>query len=459
MDTMPKPLDPMWEYGHPIDPNNRQKLNCKLCGKDISGGISRLKYHLAKIVGHEVDVCPAVTPEVMRIANQSILDMAKKRDEKEEFRHELASRTQSRTMGGTSDLHSFSSSTRPPHYTMPSSASPHVASASHSRQPSVRTMLKQREKDEADRLVTKCFLWGDVPFNIAKNNPYYHAMFQAVGPDYRGPSYNDLRGRLLDEEKVDCTRRLDELKQSWAVTGCTIMSDGWTDGKGRSLINFLVNFPRGTVFIKSVDASAYVKDARLLCDLLDKFIQEVGPQYVVQVITDNAASYVAAGRMLMERYASLYWTPCAAHCIDLMLEDMGKLPWIKEVIDSAKNVTKYIYNHTYVLSLMRRFTGNKELLRPAITRFATSFISLQSMHKVMMELQRMFLSDEWASCVYSNKQDGQTIARMVQFYLTFWAQLEEVCAISEPLVKVLCLVDGEKPATGYLHEVDNPSLL
>ena len=76
--------------------------------------------------------------------------------------------------------------------------------------------------------------------------------------------------------------------------------------------------------------------------MLDKFIQEIGPQYVVQVITDNAANYVAAQRMLMERYASLYWTPFAAHCIDLMLEDMGKLPWIKVVIDSARNVTKYL---------------------------------------------------------------------------------------------------------------------
>ena len=100
---------------------------------------------------------------------------------------------------------------------------------------------------------------------------------------------------------------------------------------------------RGTVFIKSVDASPYVKDAHLLCDLLDKFTQEIGPQYVVQVITDNAANYVVARRMLMERYASLYWTPCATHCIDLMLEDMEKPPWIKEVIDSAQSVTKYIY--------------------------------------------------------------------------------------------------------------------
>src|SRR5713101_4247053 len=105
-------------------------------------------------------------------------------------------------MGATSDTHSFSSSTRPPHSTVPSSTSPYVAS--YSRQPSVRTMLKQREKEEADRIGTKCFLWGDVPFNIAKNNPYYHAMFQAtgtVGPYYRGPSYNEgdslMKRRLI----------------------------------------------------------------------------------------------------------------------------------------------------------------------------------------------------------------------------------------------------------------------
>jgi hypothetical protein len=110
----------------------------------------------------------------------------------------------------------------------------------------------------------------------------------------------------------------------------------------------------------------------------------------------------------MQRYPSLYWSPCAAHCIDLMLEDMRKLPWIKEIIDLAQSVTIiyiyiYIYNHTYVLSLMRQFTGNRELVRPAITRFATNFISLQSLLKSMLDLQRMFLFNEWAACVYSTK--------------------------------------------------------
>jgi hypothetical protein len=328
-------------------------------------------------------------------------------------------------------------------------------------QPSIRSLIKKKETEEADKLVAKCFLWSDIPFNIA-NNAFYHPMFEAtaiVGPGYRGPSYQDLRGLLLQGEKADCTERLAQLRETWKTTGCTVMSDGWTDGKGISILNFLVNCPKGTMFIKSVDANAYTQDAQLLCELLDGFIREIGLQYVVQFITDNVANYVAAGRMLMQRYPSLYWSPCAAHCIDLMLEGMGKLPWIKEIIDSAQSVTYiyiyiyiYIYNHTYVLSLMRQFTGNRELVHPAITRFSTSFISLQSLLKSMLDLQGMFLSNEWVACVYSTKQDGQAIAQLVGHDLIFWSGVGEVCTISEPLVKVLRLVDGEKPAMGYLYE-------
>ena len=38
--------------------------------------------------------------------------------------------------------------------------------------------------------------------------------------------------------------------------GCTIMTDGWTDKKRRTIINFLVNNPKGTMFLKSIDVSA-----------------------------------------------------------------------------------------------------------------------------------------------------------------------------------------------------------
>ena len=154
------------------------------------------------------------------------------------------------------------------------------------------------------------------------------------------------------------------------------MSDGWTDRKGRTLLNFLVHCPKGTMFFKSVNASEHIKDAATICELLDGFIWEIGVQNVVQVVTDNAANYVSVGKMLIERHPTLFWTPCAAHCLDLLLEDMGKLSFIKEAVDMARSIPKFIYNHAFVLNLMRRFTRNKELHRHAITRFATNFITL-----------------------------------------------------------------------------------
>ena len=69
-------------------------------------------------------------------------------------------------------------------------------------------------------------------------------------------------------------------------------------------------------------------------------IKDVGEENVVQIVTDNAANYVVVGQLLMERHPHLFWTPCAADCIDLVLEDLGKLPWIKTIIE------QFIYNHT-----------------------------------------------------------------------------------------------------------------
>ena len=77
----------------------------------------------------------------------------------------------------------------------------------------------------------------------------------------------------------------------------------------------------------------------------------------------------------MDKHPTLFWTPCATHCIDLILEDVRKIHFIKDVINSARSITKFIYNYAYVLSLMKQFIGDKELVCPTITQFATSFIS------------------------------------------------------------------------------------
>ena len=53
--------------------------------------------------------------------------------------------------------------------------------------------------------------------------------------------------------------------------------------------------------------------------------------------------------LLMEKRKHLFWSPCAAHCIDLILEDIGNMKHIKETLDQAKMITSFIYNSSKVV--------------------------------------------------------------------------------------------------------------
>ncbi|XP_020276975.1 uncharacterized protein LOC109851316 isoform X2 [Asparagus officinalis] len=159
------------------------------------------------------------------------------------------------------------------------------------------------------------------------------------------------------------------------------MSDGRSDKKRRTLINFLVNSPRGTVFLSSIDASDEIKTGDRMFEILSEQIKLIGSQNVVQIVTDNYSSLKYAGADLEKEYPHLYWIPCAAHCINLMLKDIGKLPSVKLTLSRAMELTGFIYSHAWVLKLMRGQTNGKELLRLAVTRFATSFMTLSSIYR------------------------------------------------------------------------------
>eukprot|EP00253_Pinus_taeda_P035608 PITA_35608 len=352
---MPKALDPFWEYGNPNGGTNRAYLTFKLCGTRMTGGVTRLKYHLARLCGHD--------------------EKDKKKEETERNKAERAG---------------------------------------HGAQPGIKSLVKKKEKQEADGVMGWCIFWCDLPLSITKTNPFWQPMYDAiavVGPGYKSAPDEELQGPILQAEKQDVNSRLAELKKTWEVTGCTVISDGWTDRKGRTLLNFLVHCPKGTMFIKLLDASEHIKDATTICELLNGLIWEIGVQNVMEVITDNVANYVSAGKIYMERHPTLFWTRCATHCLDLLLEDMGKLSFIKEAVDMARSVPKFIYSHAFVLSLMRRFTRNKELQCPVITRFATNFITLQSLLRCQFELKQMFVSDDWHNCRYSRRRDGKALQK------------------------------------------------
>lgn len=77
-----------------------------------------------------------------------------------------------------------------------------------------------------------------------------------------------------------------------AKHGCSIVSDAWTDREQRSIINFLVSFPTGTMFLSSIDACDVVKSGDPLCGLFDVVVEEVGEDRLYYLISCKCFTYI-----------------------------------------------------------------------------------------------------------------------------------------------------------------------
>ena len=60
-------------------------------------------------------------------------------------------------------------------------------------------------------------------------------------------------------------------------------------------------------------------------------------------------NYKAARQLLMEKRKILFWTPCVAHCIDLILEDFEKKLEVHQVIIAKRRrITSYIFKELFL---------------------------------------------------------------------------------------------------------------
>ena len=82
------------------------------------------------------------------------------------------------------------------------------------------------------------------------------------------PSYHELRVSINKKEVTYTNVLLSGHKESWRKHGCSIMANEWTSKTNRTLMNFLVNCPFGTMFVKSIDALFFMKIGEQTFDLM-----------------------------------------------------------------------------------------------------------------------------------------------------------------------------------------------
>ncbi|KAM3351539.1 hypothetical protein ACQJBY_023483 [Aegilops geniculata] len=461
--------DPAWKYSFWPDLQDKLTLQCVLCGKNITSGVLRMKKHLGG--GYtEVKMCLKATDAIrkemhlyLKTNSTKFKAMQLDGDEVEatdgdggEEEVEASSRASNSTAASTKRKASFI-------VTAPVAAkrtsksiadevrkTPEEVVAERHRAGSKQLKIKdygtktKEQKDEVDGHVADFLYENCLPLNIIHSRSW-EILLESVGQygsDYITPSYHDVRVPLLEKAKLKTDTLKAKHQKAWKEYGCTLMSDGWTDMSGRHLINFLANSPEGTFFLGTANVSSESVTAELVAKLLSEQIEAIGPELVIQVVSDNGANYKAAGRLLMDKYPSLYWTPCAAHCLDLMLEDIGKIREFSDCIVKAKKTTRFIYAHGRILDQMRTLNGKRDLVRPGATRFATSFLTLASMWKQRQHLKALFVSTEWHANKLKLTPPGK-MAENTVLSVTFWQSVENCMRASQPILVALRIVDGD----------------
>ncbi|RVX01126.1 hypothetical protein CK203_022736 [Vitis vinifera] len=281
-----------------------------------------------------------------------------------------------------------SQSMRHSHHSLP--IAPSLYKSSATRQKNIKDIFKGGAiKETMRRLISKFFIYESVAPAKAKSHHFKNMIIgaQQAGMGIEPPSPYEIKNKYLEMEYKEMEAYVNQQKEKWKTYGCTIMSDGWTGPTKLSIINFMVYSKGIMVFLKSIDASNYIKDHKYLYELLKTIIKEVGKENVVQIVTDNGSAFMKAGKQLIKKY-TLYWTPCAVHCIDLIFEDIDKRPSVIEMINNAYKITNFIYNHGWLLAQMRKYCGG-DIVRPGVTRL----INIVSLYEPLYVVLRLVDSE------------------------------------------------------------------
>ncbi|KAI0496410.1 hypothetical protein KFK09_022726 [Dendrobium nobile] len=377
-------VDIVWNHFSEIkDAEGKRQFKCLHCSIVYKGGgINRMKQHLAG-VKRNIAACKKVPHDIRFQMQKNMKDISKR---KQQVQEELESTpfpidAEVDERGDTSSLPKFQSS----------EAYLSELAKGKRKLAEIDTFFAPRTKSavhRADLDVARWFFDCCIPFN-ALNLPYAQKAVDAItviGLGYKLPSYHNMRVNLLKDCKEECRLLIDCYRNTCKDTRCTLMANGWTDGRSRTLINFMIYCPRGISFLKSVDASDIVKDATNLCTLFSEVVELVGPENIVQLVTDNAANYKKA--------------------------DLGSMPLIEDLAKKASKVTIFAYNHVYFYadSKIAKTCKGKEAAEIILDlKFWNDCLTISKIVGPLIRLLRIVDSDEKPSLGYL--YDGMYRAR------------------------------------------------
>ncbi|KAL3690926.1 hypothetical protein R1sor_004577 [Riccia sorocarpa] len=291
----------------------------------------------------------------------------------------------------------------------PSPLSNITSSRRHIQQP-LRPMMDVAQRKIADEKWSMVLSVMGLPFRTLAHPMFREAYnFLSKLPGYKFPSNTALRTTLLDKNFNDVKKTAEQ--NMWGHNFCvrgTVACDGWTNQNGRPQVNLVIVNRYGEMVYDHADGSNMTKDAKWVAANMIRVIREVGPKNVLQFTADNAVVNTLAGQIVRAEFPHIVFGGYGA-----------------------------------------------TLLKPGITRFATSIIMLDRTFHLEHYLKQMVVSERWKTWATDSRRPSKTKIKaesIKQIILddTYWNKCHDVLLMVEPVYRLLREVDAHKDFMGRI---------
>jgi hypothetical protein len=170
-------------------------------------------------------------------------------------------------------------------------------------------------------------------------------------------------------------------------------------------------------------------------------IIELGDEHIVQIVTDNGSNYKKTCMLVSQKY-QIVWQPCLTHTMNLMLKSIGEFPDHKAMINGARRICRWLYNHNKLHSMMRATIG-RELVRWNTTRFGTYYMFLESIYRRKDKFMAWMSSTGFVESRYSST-DERKYAHSCLSSLTWWDMMQHVLKGVKSLYAFLHFANQDK---------------
>lgn len=310
--------------------------------------------------------------------------------------------------------------------------------------------LTNNENEVIWAKLAKAIYATGTPLNITEN-AYWIDVFKTLRPSLPLPSRFVLSNSLLNQIYNDVEISVKSHIENAEFIG--IQCDVLTNSRNESIMNFIITTPK-PVFYKTLTTDDNRPTDEYICNKLSEIFGTVGINRIVGCVTDNSRYMIKATQLLEEKYCEypISYYGCAAHILNLLIQDLVKLKSVTVVVNSAKSVINSIKEKTILSVLFQRIQNEKlssnekcSLKLPVSTRWASVVICLEDLKKNKHVLQTLAISNnanELSRIDRANILDEEE----------FWSKIDKIILLLEPIKKWIVILQSNESKISEVAE-------